>query len=160
MIGLGYWRQVNSVVTLESLFRNRAELCFLAGSGISCDAPTCFPNGGRFTKMLLEQVLPSEVQKDVSALMNSEREGMQNPGDFLRFEGLLMHVQESFDPALQVLYGFGAPVAPNPIHKFLARMIINGNPVFTTNFDSLIEYALLDAGISREKVFPVIHDVD
>lgn len=160
MAGLGYWRQVNPQVTLESLFRNRAELCFLAGSGISCDAPTGFPNGGQFTKMLLEHVLPSEVQEDVLALMNPEREGMQNPGDFLRFEGLLMHVQESFDPALQVLYGFGASVASNPIHKFLACMIIHGNSVFTTNFDSLIEDALLCAGISREKVFPVIHDTD
>lgn len=157
---LWYWRPAHSEVTLDSLFCNKDRLCFLAGSGISCNPPTCFPTGYQFTKALLQYVLPTEVRQDILDLTNPKREGMQSPGDFLRFERLLLHLQESCDPALQVLDGFAASERPNPIHVFLAKMIVEGNPVLTTNFDSLIEYALLNIGVPRKEVLPVISESD
>ena len=35
-------------------------------------------------------------------------------------------------------------------------MIENGHFVITTNFDSLIEYALIEIGISKNSILPVI----
>ena len=156
---LWYWQPAHQEITLGSLFYNKEKLCFLVGSGISCNPPTCFPTGYQFTKKLLQYVLPLEVQRDILALMDPEREGMRSSGDFLRFERLLVYIQESCDPALQVLDDFGAGT-PNPLHEFLAQMIVQGSPVFTTNFDTLIENALLATGIPRKKVFPVIHKTD
>ncbi|MFX1534244.1 MAG: tetratricopeptide repeat protein [Promethearchaeota archaeon] len=152
------WHPAPPEITLETLFRPKATFCFLAGSGISLDSPSCLPTGYQFTKALLEQLIPKEKQMDVLALMNPERPGMRDPGDFLRFEQLMEYLRLLEDPELRFLDCYAECTTPNFNHLFLAHMLTRGHPIFTTNFDSLIEYALLATGIPQTHIFPVIRE--
>ncbi|MFX1255343.1 MAG: tetratricopeptide repeat protein [Promethearchaeota archaeon] len=155
-----YWRIAPPGVTLEKLFSPETTFCFLAGSGISLDPPSCLPTGYQFTKALLERLIPEEQRTNILALMNPDREGMRNPSDFLRFEQLMGYLHKDYDRELRVLDGYAQCKAPNFNHLFLAQMLTQGHAVLTTNFDSLIEYALLKARIPQKQIFPVIHRSD
>ncbi|MFW9995947.1 MAG: tetratricopeptide repeat protein [Candidatus Odinarchaeota archaeon] len=149
------WTTGPKDLTLESIFQSKDSLCFLAGSGISLDPPSCLPTGYQFTKAVLERLIPEEERQTVLSLMDPEREGMRDPGDFLRFEQLMEYMQ-GYDLSLSILNCFADITAPNFNHLFLARMITKGYPVLTTNFDSLIEHALMQSKIKRKEIFPVI----
>ncbi|MFX1254074.1 MAG: tetratricopeptide repeat protein [Promethearchaeota archaeon] len=154
------WCPAPQHITLDKLFRPDDTFCFLAGSGISLDPPSCLPTGYQFTKALLERLIPQEEQDNILALMNPEREDMRDLGDFLRFEQLMEYLQEWYDPELHILDCYAECKTPNLNHRFLALMLTQGHPVFTTNFDSLIEYALLDTGIRHTQIMPMIHQQD
>ncbi|MFX0061588.1 MAG: tetratricopeptide repeat protein [Candidatus Hermodarchaeota archaeon] len=142
--------------TLERLFRPEDKFCFLAGSGISVDPPSYLPTGSQFTRILLEQLVPQEESPEILELMNLQRPTMRNSSDYLRFEQLLGYL-EKFDPQLQILNRYATCKTPNFSHLFLAQMLVQGHTVLTTNFDNLIEYALLKMGVSRKRICPVIN---
>ena len=150
------WRPAPKEITLETLFRPQDKFCFLAGSGISLDPPSCLPTAYQFTQALLERLIPQQERSNILALINPEREGMQDPGDFLRFYQLMEYLQRWYDPDLLHLDGFMECTTPNFNHLFLAQMLTQGHPVLTTNFDSLIEYALLEQGIPQNQIYPLI----
>ena len=154
-----YWCSAPEQITLETIFESKEKFCFLAGSGISLDPPSCLPTGYQFTRTVLEGLIPSNECEHILALMNPEREGMQEQGDFLRFEQLMEYL-EYYDPDLRILDCYDQCVTPNRNHLFLAQMLLQHNFVFTTNFDNLIEYALEEEGISRWQIYPVIHRQD
>ncbi|MFX0090854.1 MAG: tetratricopeptide repeat protein [Candidatus Hodarchaeota archaeon] len=159
-MGQGWmWHPAPQGITLEKLFRPKDKFCFLAGSGISLDSPSCLPTGYQFTKALLEHLIPQEEQLEVLTLMNPERENMRDPGDFLRFEQLMEYLSV-VDPELRILNSYAECTEHNFNHQFLAQMLQRKHQVLTTNFDSLIEYALLKAQIPLKQILPVIHKQD
>lgn len=144
-------------LTLSDIFSEKDQLCFLVGSGVSLDPPSCLPTGFQFTEKLLEKLIPKEEHQAVFELMNPEREGMQGAGDFLRFEQLIGYLHEEWDPDLTILAYFEKCNSPNDNHFILAHMLMQGCAVFTTNFDNLLEHALLKSNIRKKDIFPVIN---
>jgi tetratricopeptide (TPR) repeat protein len=142
--------------TILDLFSSRSKLCFLAGAGISIDEPSCLPAGNRFSEAALRKVVPLEEQRNILTLMDPERESTRALGDFLRFEELIELIQQDMDPDLCLLDVFKFCNRPNLAHLFLAHMLLRGHKVMTTNFDSLIAYALIYLGVDADSVFPVI----
>ncbi|MFX1254758.1 MAG: tetratricopeptide repeat protein [Promethearchaeota archaeon] len=124
------------------------------------DPPSCLPSGYHFTRALLETLIPPEEHSNVFKLMDPERSDMRDPGDFLRFEQLMEYLHRWYDPELRVLDGYATCKTPNFNHQFLAQMLKRGHSIFTTNFDSLIEYAFLEAQVLKQDVFPVINRQD
>ncbi|MFX1537161.1 MAG: tetratricopeptide repeat protein, partial [Promethearchaeota archaeon] len=155
-----YWHPSAQHITLKSIFQLKDKYCFLAGSGISLDPPSCLPTGYQFTRALLERIIPQEEHTNILALMDPEREGMRDSGDFLRFEQLMEYLQYSIDPHLGVLNNYAKCKSPNQNHLFLAQMLLQNHVVLTTNFDSLIEHALLKLGASRKQIKPIIYRED
>jgi tetratricopeptide (TPR) repeat protein len=139
------------------LFSHRSKLCFLAGAGISVDGPSCLPTGNQFSETVLHKVIPIKEQKNIMTLMDSERENTNALGGFLRFEELIELIQQDMDPELLLLDVFKFCNKPNLAHLFLAHMLLEGHKVMTTNFDNLIEYALIELDIDSDSVFPVIY---
>ncbi len=146
--------------TLEDIFIPGHKYCFLAGSGISLAAPSCLPTGKQFTGTLLDICIPKSESTEILGLMDPERKGMRNSGDFLRFEELMEYLSQSVDPELHILDEYANCRTPNFNHHFLAQMIIQEHPVLTTNFDSLIEIALLEAGVQPDQICPTIFQHD
>ena len=139
---------------LESLIKPGQRLSVLAGSGVSLDAPSSLPTGWALTKSLLRSLLPEELHARIGELTDPQDEAR-----FLRFEQLMTYVQ-AFDPELRVLDALGTCDRPNPLHQLLAALVVRGDRVFTTNFDSLIEHALAQRGLVAESIVPVIHEAD
>ncbi|MFX0091071.1 MAG: DUF2225 domain-containing protein [Candidatus Hodarchaeota archaeon] len=154
------WRPSSPKITLEKLFHPKYKFCFLVGSGISLDPPSCLPTGYQFTKALLTHLVPKEEIEDILVLTNPNREGMRDPGDFLRFEELMEYIKSDFDSELKILDGYAECTNPNFNHLFLAFMCIQGHHVFTTNFDNLIEHALLKVNIPQKDIVPLIYQTD
>ncbi|MFX1256141.1 MAG: tetratricopeptide repeat protein [Promethearchaeota archaeon] len=154
-----YWHPAPQNITLNTLFRRTDKLCFLAGSGISLDSPSCLPTAYQFSKTLIHTLIPETERMAISSLMDPERERMDDPSDFLRFEHLMTHIKE-YDSNFQSLDYLMSRKTPNFNHHFLVQMIAQGYPIFTTNFDSLIEYAFFKAGLPRKQLRPVIRQKD
>ncbi|MFX0091424.1 MAG: tetratricopeptide repeat protein, partial [Candidatus Hodarchaeota archaeon] len=159
MLNKWSWHPAPKDLTLEKLFDPKAKFCFLVGAGVSLDPPSCLPTGYHFTKAILEQLIPEVEQENIMTLMDPEREGMQGPGDFLRFYQFMEYLHNWYDPDLRVLEVLSS-TAPNFNHFFLAEMLKQNHTVVTTNFDSLIEYALLELQVPRDHILPVIHQRD
>ncbi len=77
---------------------------------------------------LLTSALPFGYRKD----------GVRKP---VRFEQLLQMLRDLADPQLRILRCYDEPVTPGYLHRLLAFFLSRSCPVFTTNFDSLIETA-------------------
>lgn len=119
-------------------------LTFLIGAGCSVDTPSCLPVG----RVMLEEIIryacdPNEI-KNILELED------------LRFESLIEIIQNLFDKELKVIDYYAQCDKPNIIHFFLADSIIKGNIILTTNFDLLIEQALIQLNIPKEKIIPII----
>lgn len=119
-------------ITLDRLFNSQEKFAFLAGAGISMESPTNLPSARQIVKCLFECFAP---QEEVSTLLELPN---------LRYEQVVENLQRSFDPELKFMDYFDLIKKPNPIHDFLASMILRRESVITTNFDYLIEYALLN----------------
>ncbi|MFX0065865.1 MAG: hypothetical protein ACFFC7_27140, partial [Candidatus Hermodarchaeota archaeon] len=144
---------------MEAIFRPKDRFCFLVGSGISCDPPSSLPTGYELMKALVEQLIPKTKQSEILALMNPEREGTEISGNFLCFEQFMQYLK-GWDPDLRVLDIYMEYTEPNFNHQFLAQMLLEKHPIFTTNFDNLIESVLLNAGVPQSNIHPVIHRED
>ncbi|MFX1239385.1 MAG: SIR2 family protein, partial [Promethearchaeota archaeon] len=141
---------------LSDLFSLSSKPAFLVGAGISHDPPSNLPTGYQFTKEVLQQLLPTDQVEPILELTNPDRANMRSESDFLRFEQIMGHVQESIDPDLHVLDILSECTFPNSNHLFLAEAAKIGCPIITTNFDSLIEHALIALGLKKDEIYPVI----
>ena len=63
---------------------------------------------------------------------------------------------QKLDPDLRIIDYYNECDRPNFQYSFLADMIKKGYFVFTTNFVFLLEYALLQSGITKEDIIPII----
>jgi len=154
------WAWCKLPIKLEEIFSSKNRYCFLVGSGISLDPPSCLPTGYQLTKMLLERFIPPEEQKNILSLMDPEREGMEERGDFLRFEELVDYLHRWYYPELDFLDFFAECRRPNQNHLFLALMLQKGYEVMTTNFDNLIEHGLLEIKIPKKRIYSIINQED
>ena len=123
------------------------KVTFLIGAGCSVDKPSCLPSGKKMMEAIIEYSCHQDFKVDIENLINEKE---------LRFEQLVEIFIELLDKNLSCIHFFSECKYPNSIHFFLARMIKNGHFVITTNFDSLIEYALIEIGIPRSLILPVI----
>jgi len=133
---------------IRDLISPDAKLTFLVGAGCSVDAPSCQPAGRKMIEDIVEYTCAeSEIQK----ILDLEE---------LRFEQLVEIVRDQLDKELKIIDYYGQCDKPNLQHFYLAEMIKKGNFVMTTNFDFLIEHALLNSGVSEKDITPVITKED
>ncbi len=135
---------------LDSLFSPKGNYTFLVGAGISMDAPTNMPSAVQIVRSLLELCAPVEELENLLSL------------EMLRYELVIEKIQNLFDEELMLLNYLEHINKPNLIHLFLANVITRGNYVVTTNFDYLIEHALLQV-LDKEwhqDIIPVITKED
>jgi len=117
--------------SIESLFSPKSSYTFLVGAGISMDPPTSMPSAWEIVRGLLELFAPSEEINNLLSLK------------MLRFELVVEKIKNEFDEDLKFFDYLEYVTEPNLIHLFLANIITRGNYVVTTNFDYMIERALL-----------------
>ncbi len=117
--------------SIESLFSPKSSYTFLVGAGISMDPPSNMPSAKQIVRGLLELFAPS---KEINNLLSLK---------MLRFELVVEKIRNEFDGDLRFLDYLEYVTEPNLIHLFLANTITRGNYVVTTNFDYMIERALL-----------------
>lgn len=79
---------------------------------------------------------------------------------FIRFESMVGLFQSTIDPNLELIKFYEQCSKPNLQHFFLANAIKHGHFVMTTNFDLLIEHALLQSNVQLEDIIPVITEND
>ncbi|MFW9998074.1 MAG: tetratricopeptide repeat protein [Candidatus Odinarchaeota archaeon] len=143
-------------IPLETIFEIDRKFTFLAGSGVSLEKPSCLPTGYQFVEKLLDQTVPNEEKSTILSLTNPER---TNRGDFIRFEELMELAQYWLD-LRTILDIYASTSGPNLNHRILSRFLIAGHSIFTTNFDSLLEYALLEENIDKQHLIPAIREED
>ncbi|TFG05817.1 MAG: hypothetical protein EU539_08930, partial [Promethearchaeota archaeon] len=118
--------------SIEDLFLLGEKYTFLAGAGISMDAPTNMPSARDIVRDLLTYCAPPEEVNNLLGL------------DGLRYELVVEKIQDIHDEDLKFMDYLEIVDLPNLIHFFLAHLIKMGHHVITTNFDYLIENALID----------------
>jgi len=133
---------------IRDLISPDAKLTFLVGAGCSVDPPSSLVAGRKMIEDIVEYTCAeSEIQK----ILDLEE---------LRFEQLVEIVRNWLDTELKIIDYYGQCDKPNLQHFYLAEMIKKGHFVMTTNFDFLIEHALLDSGVSKKDIIPVITKED
>ncbi|MFX0071573.1 MAG: tetratricopeptide repeat protein, partial [Candidatus Hermodarchaeota archaeon] len=116
---------------IQSLFTPKRKYTFLVGAGVSMDPPSNMPSARQIVKSVLDLCAPREEIENLLSL------------EMLRFELVVEKIQEAYDENLKFLDYLEHITEPNIIHLFLGNAITRGNYVVTTNFDYLIERALL-----------------
>ncbi|MBD3229766.1 MAG: tetratricopeptide repeat protein [Candidatus Lokiarchaeota archaeon] len=134
-------------LNLQELFL-RNDLTFLVGAGCSIDPPSGLPSGGKMMDAIIDYTCDESEIDNIRKLKG------------LRFEALVEIVRYTLDKQLHLIDYFGECKIPNLQHFFLAEMIKRGNLVLTTNFDFLIEHALIRSGVQKENIIPVITEDD
>ncbi|MFX0061612.1 MAG: tetratricopeptide repeat protein [Candidatus Hermodarchaeota archaeon] len=140
---------VNSVfkpikVKIEDIFSSEAKYTFLVGAGISMENPSGLASARELGTNMLKLCVPSEEVNGILQLEN------------LRYEFIVELIQKYFDPELKIMNYFEQFKSPNILHLFLANATRNGSYVITTNFDYLIEYALIEIIGDKTQIVPVI----
>jgi len=135
---------------LSDIFQKKEKYVFLVGAGISMDPPSSLPSATTITNKLIELCAPKEEREKLTGL------------DLLRYETIVEKVKKFFDNDLEFLDFFDLNSEPNDIHLFLARAIIEGHFVMTTNFDYFIERSLqrLLPDSDHKNIIPVITKKD
>jgi tetratricopeptide (TPR) repeat protein len=116
---------------IEDLFIPERKYTFLVGAGASMDSPTNMPSAREIVRSLLSFCAPNEEVDNLLSL------------DLLRYELVVEKIQGLFDENLKFMDYLELVDNPNINHMFLANLIARGDYVITTNFDYLIEHALL-----------------
>ncbi|KKN07053.1 hypothetical protein LCGC14_1071000 [marine sediment metagenome] len=136
---------------LLGLLKNSNELTFLVGAGCSYDSPSNLETGFSIMKSLLKLACMKSEFQSILQLINNGK---------LRFEMLIELFRNNIDPTMELFKYFSQPQKLNNQHYFLAEKIKNGNHLITVNFDNLIEIALMNSGISKKNIIPVIDKND
>ncbi len=131
-------------IKINSLLGNSQKLTFLVGAGCSVDAPSCQPAGRSMMDAMIKFTC---AESEVENLLKIKE---------LRFEALVEIIRDNLDPELKIIDYYGLCNKPNSQHFYLAEKINQGHYVMTTNFDFLIEYALLQLGIPKEQIKIII----
>lgn len=120
----------------------------MAGAGVSVDSPSDFPMAVPIINSIVNSLAPNDAIKN-DLLKKDVRECIDQKyklsGDFLRFE-MLIDAISFVDKKLKVLDIIKNYKNPNLNHYNLAKLAIDGNFVFTPNFDDLIERAIYNMG--------------
>lgn len=127
-------------ITLNDLLPKGEQLTFLVGAGCSVDAPSCLPAGRPMMNAIINHVTAESEHEKLAKLQE------------IRFESLVEIVRDNLDPELKIIDYYTQCDKPNLQHFFLASMIERGHFVMTTNFDLLIEHAMLQLGIPIEQI--------
>ena len=135
-------------LTIKDLLNENEKLTFLVGAGCSVDAPSCLPTGDQMKEPLIRYFC---AKSEINTLLKLKD---------LKFEELLKIILNHADKELKLVDYYGTCDKPNIQHFFFAEMIKKGHFVMTTNFDYLIEYALLQSNVPREDVISVITKED
>lgn len=115
---------------IKEIFPPNEKYTFLVGAGISIDPPTNLPSAREIVNILLEVFTPKDI--DVSQI-----------GEKKRFEAVIEVIKQNFDKELRFMDYMDLVTDPNYNHLFLAYVITGGHFVLTTNFDYMIERALM-----------------
>ncbi|MHA2037832.1 MAG: tetratricopeptide repeat protein, partial [Promethearchaeota archaeon] len=135
-------------ISVKDLLLDDKNLTFLVGAGCSVESPSCQPR----TKAMMEAIIRYMcAESEFEKILNLENLG---------FETLLAIIQDQFDPDLKILDYFELCDKPNIQHYFLAEMINKRNIVLTTNFDFLIESALIELNTPKKQIVPIITGKD
>ncbi len=134
------------VVSIDELFNPNNKYTFLAGAGVSIAAPSNLPSARAIVETLVNLFAPKEHVKEILSLEN------------LRYENIVEKIHRYHDQNLLFLDYFDFVTNPNIIHFFLAYAILSNQNVLTTNFDYLIERALMKIlpEFEHQSIFPVI----
>ncbi|MFX1236788.1 MAG: tetratricopeptide repeat protein [Promethearchaeota archaeon] len=136
--------------SIENLISSETKYMFMVGAGISIDPPAGLLPATQFIQYLLELCAPAEEIQNLLSIKT------------LRYEMICEMLQRYIDYELEFMDYFEFGTEPNLIHYFLAKAIIEGHAVYTTNFDYLIEHAL-EKLVPQDKIsqiFPVITETD
>ncbi len=126
--------------TINNLLANQTKLTFLVGAGSSIDPPSCLHAGRAIIEALINYTCVESERKKLLKI------------DGLRYEQVVEIVRDRLDNNLKMIDYYGECDKPNLQHFFLANMIKNGQFVMTTNFDFLIEHALVHSGIPKDEI--------
>lgn len=137
------WEIENSK-QLEILFNSSKKYTFLVGAGASIDKPSCLSSADEIKSAILKFYLPSDEYKKISKIAR------------LPYELVIQMFQWTIDTQHQLNKYFNSAIQPNLIHGLIAEMIINKHYAVTTNFDNLIEYALINRVDEKAKIYPII----
>ncbi|MFX1535304.1 MAG: SIR2 family protein, partial [Promethearchaeota archaeon] len=129
---------------INDIFAQDEKYTFLVGAGISMERPTSLPSALTIVETLIRMCAPAEEVDKVLKLNN------------LRYELVVETIQKHFDPELKIMGYFEHFSTPNILHYFLAQAIKQKHYVVTTNFDYLIEHALLSILEDKTIIIPVI----
>ncbi|MHA1932809.1 MAG: tetratricopeptide repeat protein, partial [Promethearchaeota archaeon] len=134
--------------SIKDLLLDDLNLTFLVGAGCSVESPSCQPH----SKAMMEAIIRYTcAESEIEKILDLED---------LRFETLLAIIQDQFDPDLKIIDYYELCDKPNIQHYFLAEMINKGNIVLTTNFDLLIESALIELNTAKKQIVPIITGKD
>jgi len=133
---------------IKDLLASEARLTFLVGAGCSIDPPSCLPAGKSMMDVIIKYACP---ESEIDTIRNLEE---------LRFEALVEIFRDKLDNDLKIIDYYGLCDKPNTQHFFLADMIKRGHFIVTTNFDFLIESALLQSGVPNEDIKVIITKED
>jgi len=137
-----------SNLNINELFKSEEKLTFLVGAGASVDSPSQLPSASNAMRALIKFFCSkSEVEKILSI-------------QGLSFEALVRILHNSLNGDFEFLDFYLESDKPNIEHFFLADMIKKGHYLATTNFDFLIEHALLQTQYPKKKIVPVITEKD
>ncbi|MCJ7651621.1 MAG: SIR2 family protein, partial [Candidatus Lokiarchaeota archaeon] len=140
--------QENSKLNFQEYIKDGKSLTFLVGAGCSVLTPSNLPNSRDFIKSIIESTI---IESEVDKILSLEK---------LTLEQLLMIIYSIIGENSELLDFFSNCDKPNIEHFFLAKMMIDGSFIITTNFDHLIEIALLTLEVPRKKIVPVITQRD
>ena len=136
-----------SNLNINELISEEEKLTFLVGAGASVESHSQLPAASEMIKALIKfSCSKSEIDKILK---------IQD----LPFEILAGIILESLDD-VKFLDFYQESDKPNLEHFVLAEMIKKGHFIITTNFDFLLEYALLQSDIPKKKIIPVITEKD
>lgn len=115
---------------------------------MSRNSPTGFPTAAEIVNGILRVLTPGNPSTlaELRDLADWSRPSKRSPGDYIRFEQLLEAIHSLADPDLSILGLVELYTDSNPLHCLLARRALAGDIIVTTNFDCLIEDAILALG--------------
>ena len=129
---------------LKDIILPNEKFTFLVGAGISIESPSRLKSAVEIVKVLINLCASENEASTILAL-----EG-------LRYETVVEFIQKYLDPELKIMDFFDHYTRPNIHHYFLAHCIRQAHHVVTTNFDYLIEYALMNIIEDKSKILPII----
>lgn len=131
--------------SLDEIFLPNEKYVFLVGAGISVDSPSNCPTAQEIVENLIK--FYSDCPEKLIPLVKHH---------IIRYEHIIELVQKTVDPNLRILDYFQQEVNSNINHRFLARMLKLGHYVITTNYDNLIEEALIQEKKPLNSINPII----
>ena len=117
---------------LETMFGPERKHAFLVGAGISIDNPSNLLSSIGFLANILQRISPSPNVFEKLRINTT------------RFEKMMSILESNVDDQLEILNCLSDCSAYNLNHSIIAGLLFKGNTVITTNFDILVERALLD----------------